>query len=1546
MDPMHREFYVFDPEQFKHWCDSQKDLNKQDYPAAKNGDLKAEAPLTGFWQAASWVTGYSNESMKVSRSVAVYVSREIAVLNGMLQDRNVQDTLRELSEFKIKLNDGAELLTLGECRELSDILIKSAGRDLQETRKQLVYKILDNKGPAEIKTIAEGLCESLRNKYLNGNIDLDNYHRLVLEEMAALKELLNSLLPESSLRSGTAYSRGLEVVVDVLKNTDCILMAYRKVRGEGFFEDQIIREAVRCKIISLEVAKKINQGKESALREANSNIFELFAPKVKPPASAYSCLLPEAHHLPDVAEEQVDHSDAPTVPIGVSGEAQTFSEERTYKIHYPPVSSGPELGVSKGQHFQYDNDQPSAAKAMVEGNPESQSRQWHEMENLVQPERELHGAARDFQTNDPLIHAQPSLEGASDSSGHSFPESGALAAVVTNSQQRELFVSDEEKRIAFENFKKDSLAKKYSFDDMMRAIELLGPDYLIRARDNDTLAILEIAFKCMDQPSSRVNSQGGCRWTSGDSPEVETTPSTNPSVPALTDDHHLATQQSSNQLPDLCSEIETKSTQAAAGNNDLLQVYPQSTPETDEHVAQPLLEPSMEAGYRELSQDTNMPEELMDLITTNRDLKELSREGIQRAWDEKMIDEQTIRLLSNKSNCAQAVLMLRANITHCIEKSKKAEPLAGVSHRPGTFEIPPKIAARGRELGVERADMTYSFMEGIQKDLEEGNNASGGAVLGMQDGLHSSHENIQLPELQQTEECLQQIWKHFNKKYPEYSFEHVKEALQISPLSHNDYHAARVGLDNGLEEVALACVLLNTSGQLKSSGLIAEPQAVELQQTEEHLQQIWEHFNKKYQQYSFDNMKEALQTYPLSDNDYHAARVGLDNGLEEVALACVMVNTSGQPKDSGVMAEPQDLEVQQEEHFKQMWEHLNKKYPQYSFEHMKEALQMVPLDNNDYHAARVGLDSGLEEVALACQMLRTDKQDQAGARVVDDNDEACGIKQRASALDQLEERVFHHSGVTVRQASGIQSSKNNCCFAAMFMSLANCKLLEQLQNEARKRVYDLQADAARDVKNKEDRELIILRLRKFVEVCEFFGAGNDIARPVVKNSLFNELRDLYHIREGVLGQVTEMPEIIKPILNDIYGNLAGKKLGELEFTVNNFKRRVAYFEMGKNDIVLSERSQCVQVADIRGVIEDGEIGLDWWSTPVEEIPFAGNKSVIQYKVQNYYSGEGDSRRLRLKLTECYEFKKNEMTNAQNLQCKVYEYYGEQPDKPIRTEQINVENPYDNSTPFNRVKEVTYENENGEDIKCEMKLHFQQEKYINDKGNEDVRPIYDQLAELTTVIRKNTDNLCELVGSYIDTALVEIGTEELSSIKAIKSDVERERQLLNYRRQLDQMLLPDTDQHPQLILVSLPAYGIGNRVSVNLSSALSEGVTLPNANGLPIGYEVASVMSIQASHYFACLFSGSEAHFADSQGKSEEVDIDGITKEIVVPNIVSMPVENTQQALEEALAAAKIHEERKGNIGNLHSHTIEKAKMQYKDLSSQAAFLVLRKKEQL
>ncbi len=585
MDPMHREFYVFDPEQFKHWCDSQKDLNKQDYPAAKNGDLKAEAPLTGFWQAASWVTGYSNESMKVSRSVAVYVSREIAVLNGMLQDRNVQDTLRELSEFKIKLNDGAERLTLGECRELSDILIKSAGRDLQETRKQLVYKILDNKGPAEIKTIAEGLCESLRNKYLNGNIDLDNYHRLVLEEMAALKELLNSLLPESSLRSGTAYSIGLEVVVDVLKNTDCILMAYRKVRGEGFFEDQIIREAVRCKIISLEVAKKINQGKESALREANANIFELFAPKVKPPASAYSCLLPEAHHLPDVAEEQVDHSDAPTVPIGVSGEAQTFSEERTYKIHYPPVSSGPELGVSKGQHFQYDNDQPSAAKAMVEGNPESQSRQWHEMENLVQPERELHGAARDFQTNDPLIHAQPSLEGASDSSGHSFPE-------------------------------------------------------------------------------------------------------------------------------------------------------------TDEHVAQPLLEPSGEAGYGELSQDTNMPEELMDLITTNRDLKKFSRENIQRAWDEKMIDEQTIRLLSNKSNCTQAILMLKAKITHCIEKSKKAEPLAQTptplaseSQRPCTFEIPSKVAVRGRELGVEREDMTYSFME---KNLVEGNDASGEAVLGMHDGLHDT----------------------------------------------------------------------------------------------------------------------------------------------------------------------------------------------------------------------------------------------------------------------------------------------------------------------------------------------------------------------------------------------------------------------------------------------------------------------------------------------------------------------------------------------------------------------------------------------------------------------------------------------------------------------------------------------------------------------------------------------------------------------------------------------------------------------------------------
>ena len=97
------------------------------------------------------------------------------------------------------------------------------------------------------------------------------------------------------------------------------------------------------------------------------------------------------------------------------------------------------------QYSQYDNDEPSAAKAMVEGNPEPQSRHWHEMESLVASGMDLHGAARNFQTNDPLVHAQPSLEGASDLSGHSFPEPDTLAAAVTNSQQIELPVSDEDK---------------------------------------------------------------------------------------------------------------------------------------------------------------------------------------------------------------------------------------------------------------------------------------------------------------------------------------------------------------------------------------------------------------------------------------------------------------------------------------------------------------------------------------------------------------------------------------------------------------------------------------------------------------------------------------------------------------------------------------------------------------------------------------------------------------------------------------------------------------------------------------------------------------------------------------------------------------------------------------------------------------------------------------------------------------------------------------------------------------------------------------------
>ena len=923
MDHMRPQPYFYDPKQFKEWHDSQRGLNEQDYPAAKNGGLKTEEPLTRLWQMTSWVTGYSNESMEVSRSVAAYLNQEISDSKRLPQGRVQADTLKKLEHFKVDLHDGAERLTLGRCYELSRILDDSYCRDLQKKRGRLVSAILEDESQEAIKVRAKGVQEYLRRQYTDGNIGLESYCQFLLEEPDTLETFLTTMLPDGSLRPNTGYSENLKVAKEVFNKDDLasilrtyskdglssMLSAYRKVRAESIFTEEQIRQGIIKNCINRHMAEEINQGNKDVLEIAVYKIMELVSPSHYPTGepSASSCLLPEAHHLPDVAEENVDRSDAPTLPIGVSGEAQTFSEESTFKIHYPPVSSGPERGALKDQHSQYDNDQPSAAKAMVEGNPESQSRQWHEMESLVASGMDLHGAARDFQTNDPLVHAQPSLESASNSSGHSFPEPGALAAVVTNSQQRELFVSDEEKRIAFENFKKDSLAKKYSFDDMMRAIELLGPDYLIRARDNDTLAILEIAFKCMDQPSSRVNSQGGCRWTSDDSPEVVTTPSTNPSVPALTDDHHLATQQSSNQLPDLCSEIETKSTQAAAGNNDLLQVYPQSTPETDEHVAQPLLEPSREAGYGELSQDTNMPEELMDLITTNRDLKELSREGIQRAWDEKMIDEQTIRLLSNKSNCAQAVLMLRANITHCIEKSKKAEPLAGVSQRPGTFEIPPKIAARGRELGVERADMTYSFMEGIQKDLEEENDASGGAVLGMQDGLHSSHENIQLPEPQQTEEHLQQIWKHFNKKYPEYSFEHVKEALQISPLSHNDYHAARVGLDNGLEEVALACVLLNTSGQSKVSGVMAEPQALELQQKEEYLPQIWEHFSKKHPEYSFEHVKEALQMYPLSDDTYRNARAGLDRALQEVVFACVMLNTSGQSKAVGVMAKPQAL---------------------------------------------------------------------------------------------------------------------------------------------------------------------------------------------------------------------------------------------------------------------------------------------------------------------------------------------------------------------------------------------------------------------------------------------------------------------------------------------------------------------------------------------------------------------------------------------------------------------------------------------------------------
>ena len=101
--------------------------------------------------------------------------------------------------------------------------------------------------------------------------------------------------------------------------------------------------------------------------------------------------------------------------------------------------------------------------------------------------------------------------------------------------------------------------------------------------------------------------------------------------------------------------------------------------------------------------------------------------------------------------------------------------------------------------------------------------------------------------------------------------------------------------------------------------------------------------------------------------------------------------------------------------------------------------------------------------------------------------------------------------------------------------------------------------------------------------------------------------------------------------------------------------------------------------------------------------------------------------------------------------------------------------------------------------------------------------------------------------------------------------------------------------PDILVVSTPSFGFENRANMEISHE----ITKPGILGKLDRYRLDSVISITSGHYVAWMYDHEQKRLMAADSMSEQLGVNDDEK-VVVPAILSMPMEDTRDALKETL----------------------------------------------
>ena len=100
--------------------------------------------------------------------------------------------------------------------------------------------------------------------------------------------------------------------------------------------------------------------------------------------------------------------------------------------------------------------------------------------------------------------------------------------------------------------------------------------------------------------------------------------------------------------------------------------------------------------------------------------------------------------------------------------------------------------------------------------------------------------------------------------------------------------------------------------------------------------------------------------------------------------------------------------------------------------------------------------------------------------------------------------------------------------------------------------------------------------------------------------------------------------------------------------------------------------------------------------------------------------------------------------------------------------------------------------------------------------------------------------------------------------------------------------------PDILVVSTPSFGFENRANMEISHE----ITKPGILGKLDRYRLDSVISITSGHYVAWMYDHEQKRLMAADSMSEQLGVND--EKVVVPAILSMPMEDTRDALKKTL----------------------------------------------